>query len=64
MFSGHGSEGFGDCVDPRQQFVDFAVEVTVDDFAEDLGQIGVGSTPLSLEASTKEAITGRFSPPP
>jgi hypothetical protein len=44
-------------------FVDFAGEVPVDDPYKRVGEIGVGSTPESLQASISEAMTAQFSPP-
>ena len=42
MFSGHGLERFGGGVGPREQFVDGAVEMSIDDLGQHVGQIGVG----------------------
>ena len=42
MFSGHGLEWFGSDVGPWEQFVEGAVEMSVDDPGQHVGQIGVG----------------------
>ena len=42
MFSGHGLERLRLLVGPRQEIVDFAVEVAVDDLCEHVGEIGLG----------------------
>src|SRR6266849_3533922 len=41
MFSGHVFEGCGGGIGPRQQVVEAAVGVSVDDFRDGLGEIGV-----------------------
>ena len=42
MFSGHGLEGGAACIGPRQEIVDFAIGMAVDDFGDDVGEIGEG----------------------
>jgi hypothetical protein len=38
--------------------------VVVDDASDDVGEIGVRSTPMSLQVSISEAMTAQCSPPP
>ena len=48
MFSGHGFER-GRCgIGPRQQVVDLAIEMAVDDPGDDVGEIGVRLGPAEL----------------
>jgi hypothetical protein len=42
MFSGHGTGDWSGCIGPRQEFVDAAVRVAVDDLGDDVAQVGVG----------------------
>lgn len=42
MFSGHGLALFGGGVGAREQFVDGAVEMSVDDLGQHVGEVGVG----------------------
>ena len=62
-FSGHGFERLCFHIGPWQGIVDLAVEMAVDDLCERVGEID-GSAPLSLQVSTSEAMTARFSLPP
>ncbi|MGY4501291.1 hypothetical protein ACVWYH_005222 [Bradyrhizobium sp. GM24.11] len=41
MFSGHVLERSGNWIGPRQETVDFAVWVTIDDLCDDVGEVGV-----------------------
>ena len=42
MFSGHGLEVEGGEICPGQEIIDLAVGMSVDDFGDDVGQIGLG----------------------
>ena len=42
MFSGYGLEGLSSDVGPREEFIDGAVEMSIDDLGQQVGQIGVG----------------------
>ena len=64
MFSGHGFERFGGCVEPGEQLVDRAIEMSIDDLRQHIGEVGVGFTPLSLQFSISVAMTAQLSPPP
>lgn len=41
MFSGHVPEGLCSRIGPRQEFVDAAIGMIVDDLGDDIGQVGV-----------------------
>src|ERR1700733_6989423 len=48
MFSGRGLEGGSVSIGPRQEIVDFAIGMAVDDFSDDVGEIGEGLDVVEL----------------
>jgi hypothetical protein len=44
-------------IGPRQEFIDTAVGMAVDDLGDHVGEVGCGSTPLSLQVSIIETIS-------
>ena len=41
MFLGHGLEWLGGCVGPREQLVDGAVEVSIDDLCQHVSEVSI-----------------------
>jgi hypothetical protein len=51
-------------IGPRQQVIDLAVRVAIDDPGDDVGEVGVRLSPMSLQVRISEAMTAQCSPPP
>jgi hypothetical protein len=57
------SSGHGIGVGPGHELVDLTGGVAVDEAADDVGELGWGSTALSLQVSISEAMTPQWTPP-